>query len=54
MRIEYIYQNIWLWSTFLFCFIVFIKYANSTRCTLLDKKRIASATTILYCIVFTL
>lgn len=54
MRIEHIYQNIWLWSTFLFCFIVFIKYANSTRCTLLDKKRIASAATIFYCIVFTL
>ncbi len=52
MGIEAIYNNIWLWSTFFFCLIIFLKYVNSTRCTLLQKKKVASAMTIIYCVVF--
>ena len=53
MGIEQLYHNIWLWSSFVFCLIIFLKYINSTRCTLLEKRRIASIATITYLIVFT-
>lgn len=54
MTIEQLYQNIWLWSTFVFCLVIFFKYVNSTKCTLLEKRRISSLATISYCIIFTL
>lgn len=53
MGIEQLYHNIWLWSSLVFCLIIFLKYINSTRCTLLEKRRIASIATITYFIVFT-
>ena len=52
MGIEQLYHNIWLWSSFVFCLIIFMKYVNSTKCTLLEKQRIASMGTIIYCIAF--
>ena len=54
MGIELIYINIWLWSTFAFSLIIFFKYINSTRCTLLEKTRVASVATIIYCVIFAL
>lgn len=50
--IEYIYHNIWLWSTFLFCLIAFAKYCGSNRSTLVYRKSPHSTITFIYCILF--
>ncbi len=52
MDIVSIYNNIWLWSSFTFCLFVFLKYVNSSRCTILQKKTVTSAMTIIYCVAF--